>query len=221
MRTFKEALGLKIREYRKNKGLTQEKLAERIDINQRQLTRIESGENYPSAETLEKICIAMDIEPKWVYDFEWQVREELAKTGTDPGPVLRLVQKNEVVTVKTNSPAMMQEFKTGRQFPANQSERSMIECARKINQPVKVEYFNGKERSNIKVYHPDGTIETLLTQDDVKVFKTFEKLSEKIKNISKDNNKLEFMLKAADALDNKEALKELQYLIKGIELTQN
>ena len=63
MKTFKEALGTKIREYRKSRGLTQEKLAEIIDVNQRQLVRIESGENYPSAETFEKICLALEISP--------------------------------------------------------------------------------------------------------------------------------------------------------------
>lgn len=219
MKTFKESLGLKIKEYRKSRGFTQEKLAEIIDVNQRQLTRIESGENFPSAETLEKICIAIDVEPKYFFDFEWQVREELLKTGTDSRPVLRLIQKNEVVTVKSSSPAITKEFKTGKQFPANQSEKSMIECARKIKQPVKVEYFNGKDRSEVKIYYPDGTVESILNQKDADTYKTYEKLLEKIKNASSDINRLEFILKAVEALENQDALRELQYLIKGIELS--
>lgn len=219
MKTFKESLGLKIKEYRKSRGYTQEKLAEIIELNQRQLTRIESGENYPSAETIEKICIALDIEPKWIYDFEWQIKESLAKTGTDAKPVLRLVKKDEVITVKSSSPEIIKEFKTKRQFPANQSEKSIIECARKMNQAIKVEYFDGRERSNIKVFHPDGIIETLLTNEQVLTFKTFEKLNEKVKSISKDRNKMNFVIKAIESLEDKEALKELQYLIKGIELT--
>ena len=48
MSYLKKAFGKKLKFIRKAKGLTQEKLGELIDINQRQLTRIECGKNYKS-----------------------------------------------------------------------------------------------------------------------------------------------------------------------------
>lgn len=51
---LKQELGEKIKRIRKNRGLTQEQLAELIDISSRNLSNIELGQNFPKAETLEK-----------------------------------------------------------------------------------------------------------------------------------------------------------------------
>ncbi len=221
MKTFKEALGTKIREYRKSRGLTQEKLAEIIDVNQRQLVRIESGENYPSAETFEKICLALEISPDALFKFEWQIKEKIMKTGTYNVPVLSLVKKDENVTVKTESPALKKEFSKKRTFPSSKSELSMIETARKIGTPIKVQYFDGRQRDGIKVYNPDGTIETLVSQEDIKQFKIYDDVLAKLKKISADKQKLEFINLALEAFSDKEALQELMITVKGMLLLQD
>ena len=56
----KEELGRKIKRMRINRGLTQEQLAEIIDISQRTLSGIEIGENFVTAETLDKIVKALN-----------------------------------------------------------------------------------------------------------------------------------------------------------------
>lgn len=56
----KEELGKKIKRMRLNRGLTQEQLAEAIDISQRTLSGIEIGENFVTAETLDKIINALN-----------------------------------------------------------------------------------------------------------------------------------------------------------------
>lgn len=48
----KELLGKRIKELRKNKGLTQEYLAEKLKIEPRQLSKLETGKHYPSFETI-------------------------------------------------------------------------------------------------------------------------------------------------------------------------
>ena len=58
---IKKELGEKIRRVRKRKGLTQEQLAEIINISSRNLSNIELGINFPKAETLEKILDALNI----------------------------------------------------------------------------------------------------------------------------------------------------------------
>ena len=67
---MKKKLGNKIREARISRTLTQENLAEKINISPKSLSQIELGNNFVSAETLDNICIALDINPKFLFDFD-------------------------------------------------------------------------------------------------------------------------------------------------------
>ena len=58
--SIKKMLGKKIKNMRVKKGFTQEKLAELVNISQRTLSGIEIGENFLTAETLEKIIKVLD-----------------------------------------------------------------------------------------------------------------------------------------------------------------
>lgn len=49
------------KEYRLKLGLTQEELAEKIDITWRQMQRIEKGKSIPSIHTLKKLIIVLNI----------------------------------------------------------------------------------------------------------------------------------------------------------------
>ncbi len=61
-KNLKTAFGERLKEIRKAKGFTQERLAEVLDISQRQLTRIETGDNFPSVETLERISLYLETD---------------------------------------------------------------------------------------------------------------------------------------------------------------
>lgn len=52
---IKIEFGEKIRRMRQNRGLTQEQLAESIEISQRALSAIERGENFVTSETINKL----------------------------------------------------------------------------------------------------------------------------------------------------------------------
>lgn len=67
---IKQKLGLRIKELRKQKGFSQERLAEMIDISQNSLSKIEIGENFLSADTLEKLLQALNINVQQLFDFE-------------------------------------------------------------------------------------------------------------------------------------------------------
>ncbi len=58
---IKNELGKKIKHIRQIKGYTQERLSEMADISQRALSSIELGENFMTAETLDKLLDALDI----------------------------------------------------------------------------------------------------------------------------------------------------------------
>lgn len=58
---IKQELGEKIKRLRKQRGLTQEQLAEMVDISPRNLSNIEVGVSFVKAETLEKIIDSLNV----------------------------------------------------------------------------------------------------------------------------------------------------------------
>jgi transcriptional regulator with XRE-family HTH domain len=72
------ALGKKITELRKSKGLTQEELVERCNISVRTIQRIETGEVTPRSYTLKTILSALDHDLKDVseYDLDHNTEDE-------------------------------------------------------------------------------------------------------------------------------------------------
>lgn len=69
MKTTKELLGARIRELRKSRNLSQEQLAEMIDVEPRHVSRLEVGSSYPRIDRLEKIAAALDVPLKDFFDF--------------------------------------------------------------------------------------------------------------------------------------------------------
>lgn len=130
MSIVKKGFGKNLKEIRKSKCITQEKLSEKIGINLRQLARIEAGESFVTAETLERICLELEVSPNILFNFP--LSEEKPKKS------------------KT---------------------------------------------------------------------KEYEIVKGKLNKNSHDKSRLEFISLAFDALDNRKALSQLKYLLKGIELS--
>ncbi len=64
---LKKNIGEKIKLYRKKRGLSQDKLAEIVNMEMKSLSRIESGHNYPQCENLVAIANALDVAPWQLY----------------------------------------------------------------------------------------------------------------------------------------------------------
>lgn len=62
MNNLKIRLGQRIKYLRKAKNITQERLAELVNMDITSLSKIETGRNYPQPDTIEKIAKALDIE---------------------------------------------------------------------------------------------------------------------------------------------------------------
>lgn len=69
MSDIKAKLGKRIQEIRKQKGMSQEQLAEIIGIEPNNVSRIENGKNYPTPENIAKIANALDKEVYELYLF--------------------------------------------------------------------------------------------------------------------------------------------------------
>lgn len=66
-----ETIGSKIKELRRNRRLSQEELADIINVNFRTIQRIETGRNVPSLETLSKLAQAFEINIRDFFNFEY------------------------------------------------------------------------------------------------------------------------------------------------------
>ncbi len=62
LETDKALLGKKFRHYRKIKKMTQFELAEKVGLNEKQISRIESGLNYPTYVTFVKLIEILEID---------------------------------------------------------------------------------------------------------------------------------------------------------------
>ena len=64
---LKKCIGNNIKLFRKKAGLSQDKLAELVNMEMKSLSRIESGHNYPQCENLVAISKALKISPWQLY----------------------------------------------------------------------------------------------------------------------------------------------------------
>lgn len=67
---IRKKLGNNIRKIRIEHSLTQEALAEKINLSPKSLSQIELGNNFISAETLDSLCIALEVSPRILFDFD-------------------------------------------------------------------------------------------------------------------------------------------------------
>ncbi len=79
MESIKNLFGKRIKELRKERSLTQEKLAELIGIDTRNLIKIENGETFPRVSTLDKLIEVFDITPDEILKTEHLKDTEILK----------------------------------------------------------------------------------------------------------------------------------------------
>ena len=94
--TIKKKLGQRIRSFRLSNSMTQEELAEKINISPKTLSQVECGNNFVSAETLEDLCKALNISPKSLFDFSY-----IETTSTDLLQDINLRLKSNPLLLKT------------------------------------------------------------------------------------------------------------------------
>lgn len=60
-------IGQKIRRFRKQRGMSQEQVADYLNITQSTYSRIENGESRTWSEYLDKLCEVLEIEPEELF----------------------------------------------------------------------------------------------------------------------------------------------------------
>lgn len=66
---IKNLFGRKIKEYRKKRNLTQTQLAELVNVDDKHISCIENGKNFPSADLIERLATSLNVEPKDFFEF--------------------------------------------------------------------------------------------------------------------------------------------------------
>ena len=80
---IREVFALKLREYRRKSGFTQEKLAETVGISTHYLAMLETGRNFVTSETLERLATALEIPVFELFVTEQSPRIELEQLRQD------------------------------------------------------------------------------------------------------------------------------------------
>jgi len=81
---LKILFGKKIKELRKKQTLTQAQLAELVNVDDKHISCIESGKNFPSPDLLERIACSLKVEVKDLFEFSYlkqpeNLKEDIAK----------------------------------------------------------------------------------------------------------------------------------------------
>ena len=94
--TLKQDLGQRIQKLRKDKKITQEQLAEMVGIDPKNISRIEKGNNYPTAENLTSIAKALHVDIYELFLFNSipleQMKEEIINSLNSEKNILHLYQ---------------------------------------------------------------------------------------------------------------------------------
>lgn len=69
MKNTKQLLGARIKELRRKRGISQEQLADLVDVDPKFISFIECGRSAPSLETIENTARALNIEIKELFEF--------------------------------------------------------------------------------------------------------------------------------------------------------
>lgn len=68
MKDIKAVFGGRVRHYRKNRGLSQEQLAELCDLHPTYIGQLERGEKNASLETVMRVCAGLSVAPEVLFE---------------------------------------------------------------------------------------------------------------------------------------------------------
>jgi transcriptional regulator with XRE-family HTH domain len=98
MEDIKTLLGRRIRHLRNRRGITQEELGDKADVNYKYLGAIERGERNPSIDNLAKIAKALGIQLHELFVFEHEIEDtQVLKKRIDD--LLKNASKKEFKTI--------------------------------------------------------------------------------------------------------------------------
>lgn len=93
MAVLRRGVGKRIQQLRKAAGFTQETLATLANVDSKYLGSIERGEKSPSLEVLEKLILALKVEPYEPFMFTLKARKQQSHLGDEA--LLNLIRRSD------------------------------------------------------------------------------------------------------------------------------
>ena len=209
MNGLKEKFGRNLQFIRKAKGYTQAELGELIHLQQRQITRLERGINFPSIETVEKIAEKLEVPVKCFFDFKTDKFSHVNMAITFRA--VKFANTLKLFLINENTSEKILKSADNKQFTLDATHAVLSKIAKKYKRPIVVEFTEHAEVYKITMYFPDSSTKTLFysvkTQE---IPQRLARLYEMLKTCSNDAKKLEFVEIALKALDNPFAMKLLR-----------
>ena len=222
MNEIKQYFGVNLKRIRNRYGYTQEVLAEKIGINQRQMTRIETGRSFPSFITLDNICNVLNLSAVELFDFSNYC--EVRKNGTnDKVHYIASIKENNVISLTQKIEDKNKSLKSDNipNIPNESyiehevtSEEHMFQIAKNINRPIMVEYYKNSEFIKKVTYNPKGT-----SSIEINTSKNEQLVNEIINNINDlklSPAKLKFIKLAIKCLEDKSLIEKMQNVLEGM-----
>ncbi len=129
------SIGNRIRIRRKELGLTQQQLADKLNISLMTVRRFETNARQPKLEMIDKIAVALEIEPlKLVYDLD-----------NDP-----LLEAKKILNGNDIKEKSLENSTIDKEFTTEEAKRALIKSA--IGDDILHKYYRlnsrGKEKAN-------------------------------------------------------------------------
>lgn len=187
----------RLKRLRKDLNLRQDDLARACGVKLTAISKYENELIKPAFEMLSKIGMAYNVNLNWLINeiggmFIETPSRRLIKTGS-----------GDFITEETED---------NTQQTVMSDEHNL-----QLESDLRVEYYGANNETMTKIYRKDGKIEYNAPE---KHGTKNQKLYSKIEELSKDENKYEFVMTAINALSDEKALNELKILIKGMDLAK-
>ena len=187
----------RLKRLRKDLNLRQDDLAKACGVKLTAISKYENELIKPAFEMLSKIGMAYNVNLNWLINeiggmFIETPSRRLIKTGS-----------GDFITEETED---------NTQQTVMSDEHNL-----QLESDLRVEYYGANNETMTKIYRKDGKIEYNAPE---KHGTKNQKLYSKIEELSKDENKYEFVMTAINALSDEKALNELKILIKGMDLAK-
>ena len=183
----------RLKQLRKELDINQDELARACGVKLTAISKYENEIIKPGFDMLAKIGFAYNVNLNWLINeigsmFIETSTRRLIKNGTDSFTVVEM-EKSQVV---------------------NEVEHSL-----NLTSDLKVDYYGADEGNYTKIYRANGEVDYI---EPANSEENLQKIISKLSEICQNQNKFDFILTAINAIEDKEALKELKTMIKGMEI---
>ena len=124
-------IGLRIKAIRKQKGLTQKELGERLNVSGAMIAQYETGKRKPKKETIEQIAKALDVP-----SYDLLLRDSVDSRFEEINDIIKSLNLGVPISVDKENKEMFISFPTDesiQDFKKGQDKTKLLDCYDSLN----------------------------------------------------------------------------------------